>query len=64
MPTIRIITVESDSPAVFEASKSDAEFIPAMLHDPDQVLVLTPKRGGTAYIPVRNITYVHIEDGS
>lgn len=63
MITISIRTTESDRPAKFDVAPDQADECVKRLAHPDEILVLTPRSGdGTAYIPVRNITYLHVSD--
>ncbi len=63
MPTLSIITSDSDEPVVFEnVPADDAQRCVDLLRHDGQVLRLTPRNGGIAYIPVRHITYLHVAD--
>lgn len=60
MTTIRILTTESDEASIFEVEPGVVPTLVAQLRDPDSVIQLTPRNGGTAYIPVRHVTYLHV----
>ncbi len=63
MPTLTIVTSDSPEPGTFESvSADDVLTCTYLLRDPNEILVLTPRNGGTAYIPVRHITYLHVAD--
>lgn len=62
MITITILTTESDEPAKFDVDYTLADSCVRMLSDPNAVLALPHARGGTAHIPVRHITFLHVPE--
>jgi hypothetical protein len=58
MPVIRITTSQGEVAAEFQVKANEMDKCIAKLRDPNEVLEFNHPAGGTAYIPVRNITYV------
>ncbi|WP_433730795.1 hypothetical protein ACQP2Y_21035 [Actinoplanes sp. CA-051413] len=60
MVTITVVTTESENPVIFDAQPYAVESYVNALNDPNKVITFTPRNGGVAYIPVRQITYLHV----
>ncbi len=60
MKKIRILTAESGNPAVFTAEDEKAAEHIAALGDANAVIEFVTSSGSTAYVPVRQITYLTV----
>lgn len=58
MPVIRITTSQGEVTAEFRVNTNEMDKCIAKLRNPNEVLEFNHPAGGTAYIPVRNITYM------